>query len=263
MAIPGRIARPARCGLESAESARKDRIRHKYVASPLTLTGREGLRISRANCAPAYFPLTPIDLAEPVGRTGGCSSGGRSTEGPAGRCFGDQSRETDLPAEQIGAQTPAWLPDPHGDQGRSQSAGGPPRPRAQAAQRLKGAIPANGTLATADRLSRCGGRIEGIGRRVRGAGQAPRRGRPGARRLYGVAAGRQCRGAQPGAAAVARNGAVDGRPNGTPGLAGRSLARRPRLRGDRTARGARCGVRRHAAAVRRGTDADSRPRAGR
>ena len=28
------------------------------------MTGREGLRISRANCAPAHFPLTPIDLAD-------------------------------------------------------------------------------------------------------------------------------------------------------------------------------------------------------
>ena len=47
---------------------------------------------------------------------------------------GDQSRETDLPAEQIGAQTPSRLSRPDGDQGRPQGAGGPAGARPQAAQ---------------------------------------------------------------------------------------------------------------------------------
>ena len=62
MAIPGRIGRPGRRRSKYAQNGLETPIGHKYVARPLTLTGREGLRISRANCAPAHFPLTAIDL---------------------------------------------------------------------------------------------------------------------------------------------------------------------------------------------------------
>ena len=56
-----------------------------------------------------------------------------STCGEPG-AVGDQSRETDLPAEQIGAQAPSRLSRPDGDQRRPQGAGGPAGARPQAAQ---------------------------------------------------------------------------------------------------------------------------------
>jgi len=80
---------------------------------PVTLTAPEGSRISRAKSRGGITPR-PADR----GRT-------RS---------GDQSRETDLSAEQIGAQAPSWLSHPDGDERRPQGAFGAAGPRPQAAQ---------------------------------------------------------------------------------------------------------------------------------
>jgi hypothetical protein len=69
--------------------------RHNGV---IALTRRKGFRISRADRA--NFLVLPR---------------------PAG-AQRRKTRETDLSAEQIGAQTAAWLPLAHGDKGRPQSA---------------------------------------------------------------------------------------------------------------------------------------------
>jgi len=57
MAIAGPIARPGRQRSKIRANGPESPARHKYVAQALTLTGREGLRISRANCAPALFTI--------------------------------------------------------------------------------------------------------------------------------------------------------------------------------------------------------------
>jgi ribonuclease P protein component len=49
-------------------------------------------------------------------------------------CSGEKSRETNLPAEQIGAQAPAWVSRSHGDQGWPQGRRGAARAWAQAAE---------------------------------------------------------------------------------------------------------------------------------
>ena len=49
-------------------------------------------------------------------------------------CSGDKSRETNLPAEQIGAQAPAWVSRAHGDQGWPQGRRGAAGARPQAAE---------------------------------------------------------------------------------------------------------------------------------
>src|SRR5215469_3375264 len=66
---------------------------------------------------------------------------------------GDQPRETDLSAEQIGAQAPPRLSYPDGDQGRPQGFVGASRPRPQAAERLSRKKPAQVGL-TMERLKR-------------------------------------------------------------------------------------------------------------
>jgi ribonuclease P protein component len=58
-----------------------------------------------------------------------------STGAPPGTS-GEQTREADLPTEQIGAQAPPRFPEPHGDQGRPQGAQRPPDARPEAPQRL-------------------------------------------------------------------------------------------------------------------------------
>jgi len=73
--------------------------------------------------------------------------------GPISSAFAERLRETDLPAEQTGAQTPPRLSGSHGDKGRSQGAGSPPRAGAQAAQCVTGAYPSK-TCLTMERLKR-------------------------------------------------------------------------------------------------------------
>jgi ribonuclease P protein component len=90
----------------------------------ITLTAREGSRISRANCAPARPEWAQIALFRARQRR--------------------QFRETDLSAEQIGAQAPPRLSCPHGDQERPQGCGGSAYARTQAAQRVIGARPRSG-----------------------------------------------------------------------------------------------------------------------
>jgi hypothetical protein len=53
---------------------------------------------------------------------------------------GDQPRETDLSAEQTGAQAPPRLSHPDGDQGRPQGFGGAPFAWPQATERLNGGV---------------------------------------------------------------------------------------------------------------------------
>ena len=84
------------------------------------MTSREGSRISRANRAPA---LKSPELAWPI-----------DDQGEAEARSGDQSRETDLPAEQIGAQAPSRLSRSYGDQGRPEGRRSAARTRAQATQ---------------------------------------------------------------------------------------------------------------------------------
>jgi ribonuclease P protein component len=90
----------------------------------IALTAREGSRISRANCAPARPKWAQIALFRARQRR--------------------QLRETDLPAEQIGAQAPSRLSRPHGDQERPQGCGRAANARTQAAQRVIGACPRSG-----------------------------------------------------------------------------------------------------------------------
>jgi len=54
-------------------------------------------------------------------------------------CSGDKSRETNLPAEQIGAQAPAWVSRAHGDQGWPQGRRGAAGARPQTAECVIGA----------------------------------------------------------------------------------------------------------------------------
>ena len=135
-----------------------------------------------------------------------------STGAPPGTS-GEQTREADLPTEQIGAQAPPRLPEPHGDQGRPQGAQRPPDARPEAPQRL-----------TAGQVGRSRGKITeagGLSRRRDGSPSpwggvrvADRRARgqwPTAGRVHGFEEGRQCGRAQSGAAAVAGNRAAFGR----------------------------------------------------
>jgi hypothetical protein len=142
-----------------------------------------------------------------------------------------QLREKNLPTEQIGAQTPPRLSRPHGDQGRSQGCGGAAVTRTQAAQCVTGAFPVRasfcyGAVEATSGLSRCRRRNTGCRQGVSIAGAPARRRRWRACRLYGVATGRQRRGTQPRAAALA--GARTARGGG-------KSARRPRLCAGRTA----------------------------
>jgi ribonuclease P protein component len=90
----------------------------------IALTAQEGSRISRANCAPARPEWAQIALFRARQRR--------------------QLRETDLSAEQIGAQAPSRLSRPHGDQERAQGCSGAAYARTQAAQRVIGARPRSG-----------------------------------------------------------------------------------------------------------------------
>jgi ribonuclease P protein component len=73
--------------------------------------------------------------------------------GPNSSALAERLRETDLPAQQTGAQATPWLSGSHGHQGRTQSAGGPPRPWTQAAQCVTGANPFK-PCSTMERLKR-------------------------------------------------------------------------------------------------------------
>ncbi len=73
--------------------------------------------------------------------------------GPISSTLAERLRETDLPAQQTGAQAPTRLSGPHGDQGWSQGAGGAPRAWTQAAQCVTGAHPSKRCL-TMERLKR-------------------------------------------------------------------------------------------------------------
>ena len=91
-------------------------------ASAVTLTSREASRISRANRA-----------AKPAGH-GACLTPIISLL--ALRAQRRRCRETDLSAEQIGAQAPPRLSHPHGDQRRAPGVVGAPRAGAQEAERV-------------------------------------------------------------------------------------------------------------------------------
>jgi ribonuclease P protein component len=67
--------------------------------------------------------------------------------GPISSALAEWLRETDLPAEQTGAQAPPRLSCPHGDQGRPQGGSRTPRARTQTAQRITGARPFKPCLA--------------------------------------------------------------------------------------------------------------------
>lgn len=73
--------------------------------------------------------------------------------GPNSSALAEWLRETDLPAEQTGAQAPPRLSCPHGDQGRPQGGGRAPRAWTQAAQCVTGARPFKPCLAM-ERLKR-------------------------------------------------------------------------------------------------------------
>jgi ribonuclease P protein component len=75
-----------------------------------------------------------------------------STE-PVSSAFAERLRETDLPAQQTGAQTPARLSGPHGDKGWPQGGGRAPRAWTQAAECVTGAHPFK-TCLTMERLKR-------------------------------------------------------------------------------------------------------------
>jgi hypothetical protein len=87
------------------------------------LTSREGSRISRANRAPAL--IFAADILCPADKL--------QTEAGLARS-GEKSRETNLPAEQIGAQAPARFSRAHGDDWRPQGGRGAAHARAQASQ---------------------------------------------------------------------------------------------------------------------------------
>jgi hypothetical protein len=102
----------------------------RALPSPFALTREERSRISRTKSRAALagggaaliFVLNRSILAAQA-----CSAAGMQRR---------NSGETNLSAEQTGAQAPAWLSRPDGDEGRPQGSSGAPRPRAQAAQCL-------------------------------------------------------------------------------------------------------------------------------
>jgi ribonuclease P protein component len=67
--------------------------------------------------------------------------------GPISSASAEWLRETDLSAEQTGAQAPPRLSCPHGHQGRPQGGGRAPRARTQASECLTGARPFKSCLA--------------------------------------------------------------------------------------------------------------------
>jgi hypothetical protein len=88
----------------------------------VALTSREGSRISRAK-SPARAEI--VFDREAANACGSCVQRRKS-------------RETNLPAEQIGAQAPAWFSRAHGDQRRPQGGRGAAHARAQASQCVSG-----------------------------------------------------------------------------------------------------------------------------
>ncbi len=96
----------------------------------VALTSHEGSRISHANrAARAAWKRAP----------GGVLARSDRQVGQGRACGGEKSRETNLPAEQIGAQAPAWVSRAHGDQGWPQSRRGAAGARPQAAECVIGA----------------------------------------------------------------------------------------------------------------------------
>jgi ribonuclease P protein component len=97
----------------------------------VTLTAFEALRISRAKRGDAVRHATSHLSARRRPSEQAKRAAKRTTKAGAQR---RHSRETDLSAQQIGAQAPAWFSRPHGDQRRPQSAVGAARAGTQAAQ---------------------------------------------------------------------------------------------------------------------------------
>lgn len=77
-----------------------------------------------------------------------------------------QRRETDLSAEQAGAQAPPWVPRAHGYHGRPQGDRSPPGAWPQTPQRLI----RSGAAEAASRFPRCRDRDQGADRGLRVAG---------------------------------------------------------------------------------------------